>query len=96
LAIARALLRETPLLILDEPTANLDPTTERDLLAALLEAGHGRTMLLITHRLVGLEAMDEVWVMEGGKIVQRGRQDELVWEEGVFQRLWGVQNRVMQ
>lgn len=94
-AIARALLRETPLLILDEPTANLDPATERDFLKALQEVGWGRTMLLITHRLVGLEAMDEVWVMEGGRIVQRGRQDELVWQEGMFQRLWAVQNRVI-
>jgi ABC-type multidrug transport system fused ATPase/permease subunit len=94
-AIARALLRETPLLILDEPTANLDPATERDFLKVLQEVGRGRTVLLITHRLVGLEAMDDVWVMDGGRIVQRGRQEDLVWQEGTFQKLWGVQNRVM-
>jgi ABC-type multidrug transport system fused ATPase/permease subunit len=93
LALARALLRDTPVLILDEPTANLDPATERVLLRALLEARRGRSLILATHRLVGLEAMDEILVLDRGEVVQRGRHPALAAAPGLYRRLWEIQNR---
>ncbi len=93
LAIARALLKDAPILILDEPTANLDAQTERDLLTALYTLMEGRTTLLITHRLVGLERMDQILVLERGKIVERGAQSELLAREGAYKRLFTAQRQ---
>ncbi|HBY94996.1 MAG TPA: hypothetical protein DEP84_13730, partial [Chloroflexi bacterium] len=76
-----------------EPTANLDPLTERDVLQAISAAMPGRTTLLITHRLVGLEAMDEILVLEAGRIIERGTHLELIARAGLYQRLWLLQNR---
>ncbi|MFN7209651.1 MAG: thiol reductant ABC exporter subunit CydC, partial [Aggregatilineales bacterium] len=93
LAIARALLKDAPILILDEPTANLDAQTERDLLTALYALMEGRTTLLITHRLIGLERMDQILVLERGKIVERGAQSELLAREGAYKRLFTAQRQ---
>ena len=95
LAIARALLKDTPILILDEPTANLDPLTEKLVLETLFEIMRGKSTLLITHRLVGLENVDEILVIEGGQIVQRGTQAELLKRDGTFLRHWELQNRIL-
>jgi ATP-binding cassette subfamily C protein CydC len=95
LAIARALLKDTPILILDEPTANLDPLTEKLVLETLFGIMRGKTTLLITHRLVGLESVDEILVIEGGQIVQRGTQIKLLERDGTFLRLWELQNRII-
>ncbi len=95
LAIARALLKDAPILILDEPTANLDPVTEKQVLDTLFKIIRSRTSLLITHRLVGLENMDEILVMEHGRIVERGRHDKLINRHGVYQHLWNLQNRIL-
>ena len=67
LALARALLSPAPILILDEPCAGLDATTERAFLATLNEVGSGRTVILITHRLVGVERLDRIWRLSGGR-----------------------------
>lgn len=95
LAIARALLKNAPILILDEPTANLDPLTEKQVLETLFKTMQGRTSLLITHRLIGLEKMDEVLVMNEGKIVERGTHDELLSQAGLYRRLWDMQNQIL-
>jgi ATP-binding cassette, subfamily C, bacterial CydCD len=95
LAIARALLKDAPILIFDEPTANLDPLTERDVLATLFETMHGKTSLLITHRLVGLENVDETLAMDGGQIVERGTHKELLKREGLYRHLWDLQNQIL-
>ena len=94
LAIARALLKDAPILILDEPTANLDPLTEKQVLETLFSITEEKSTLLITHRLVGLENMDEILVMEHGRIVERGMQVELLARGGTFRRLWEMQNRI--
>ncbi|MFE4051354.1 thiol reductant ABC exporter subunit CydD [Streptomyces sp. YIM B13518] len=78
LALARALLADFPVLVLDEPAEHLDLPTADALTADLMAATEGRTTLLITHRLAGLEAVDEVVVLDGGRVVQRGPYDELV------------------
>ncbi|MDX3852985.1 thiol reductant ABC exporter subunit CydD [Streptomyces sp. AK02-01A] len=87
LALARALLADFPVLVLDEPAEHLDLATADALTADLLEATEGRTTLLITHRLRGLDAVDEVIVLEQGRSVQRGPYDELVADEGPLRRM---------
>ncbi|MEV5463478.1 ABC transporter ATP-binding protein, partial [Streptomyces cellulosae] len=87
LALARALLADFPVLVLDEPAEHLDLPTADGLTADLLAATEGRTTLLITHRLAGLEAVDEVIVLDQGRVVQRGPYAELVVLEGPLREM---------
>jgi ATP-binding cassette subfamily C protein CydC len=87
LALARALLRPAPVLLLDEPTAHLDAVTERAALQEILRAGEGRATLLITHRVVSLEAFDEVIVLQQGRVAERGRARDLSSGGGPFARM---------
>jgi ATP-binding cassette subfamily C protein CydCD len=95
LAIARALLRDTPMLILDEATSNLDAITEQQVLQAIRELMGGRTALTITHRLVGLEEMDEILVLNHGECVGRGTYDELLAAGGLFRQMWDLQTGLL-
>jgi len=95
LAIARALLKDAPILIFDEPTANLDPHTERQVLETLFRIMRGKTTLLITHRLIGLEHVDEILVLDEGRIVERGTHAELLRHAGLYRRLWDLQNQIL-
>ncbi|GGV40233.1 thiol reductant ABC exporter subunit CydD [Streptomyces spectabilis] len=87
LALARALLADFPVLVLDEPAEHLDLPTADALTADLLAATEGRTTLLITHRLAGLDKVDEVVVLEAGRVVQRGAYEELVAVDGPLRRM---------
>ncbi|MFE2930073.1 thiol reductant ABC exporter subunit CydD [Streptomyces sp. NPDC059278] len=87
LALARAILADFPVLVLDEPAEHLDLATADALTADLLAATEGRTTLLITHRLQGLEAVDEVLVLDGGRVVQRGPYADLAAGEGPLRRM---------
>ncbi|MGW5064520.1 thiol reductant ABC exporter subunit CydD [Streptomyces cyaneofuscatus] len=87
LALARALLADFPVLVLDEPAEHLDLATADALTADLLAATEGRTTILITHRLAGVEAVDEVLVLDAGRVVQRGPYAELAAEEGPLRRM---------
>lgn len=95
LSVARALLKDAPLLILDEPTANLDPVTERDLLHATYGLMRDRATLVITHRLVGMEDMEEILVLDAGRIVERGTHEELVGARGLYRQMVEVQRGVL-
>jgi ATP-binding cassette subfamily C protein CydC len=91
LAIARVLLKDAPLLMLDEVTANLDPLTEHALLETLEGLMQGRTTLIITHRLVAMERMDEILVLDRGRIVERGTHDQLLAASGLYRQMFDVQ-----
>jgi ATP-binding cassette, subfamily C, bacterial CydC len=95
LAVARALLKDAPLLVLDEATANLDTVTERELLRTIKELMRGRTTLQITHRLVEMETMDEILVLDEGRVVERGTHEELIRRNGPYCRMLAVQNGML-
>ncbi len=84
LALARTLLADPPVLVLDEPTEHLDARTADELTRDLLDATHGRSVLMVTHRLAGLEAMDEVVVLDRGRVAARGTHAELVAAGGRY------------
>lgn len=91
LALARCFLRDAPLLLLDEPTARLDALTEREVMDAVLAGRHARATLLLTHRLAGLEAADEILVLDRGRVVERGPWRSLVAAGGRFARMRAAQ-----
>lgn len=87
LSIARAFLKDAPVLILDEPTSALDATTERDLLGALEELMKGRTTVIIAHRLSTIRRADLIGVLEGGRLMEFGTREELIGKRGRFHAL---------
>lgn len=87
-ALARILLQDTPVLILDEPTVGLDPRTERELLATIFRTTQGKSLIWVTHHLVGAERMDEIVFMEHGRIVMRGSHAELLAREPRYRNLY--------
>ncbi len=93
LAITRALLRDAPIWIADEPTANLDPLTEHEVMRSLKDLMRQRTSLLLTHRLIELEDVDEILVLQEGRIVERGNHNHLLKAQGLYYRMWSHQRQ---
>jgi thiol reductant ABC exporter CydC subunit len=91
LALARALLADFPILVVDEPGEHLDTPTADALTADLLDTTDGRAVLLITHRLAGLEGVDQVIVLDGGRAVERGSHSELLARGGSYARMWAAE-----
>ena len=91
LAIARALLRNPPILILDEATSALDTESERAVQAALNDAMQGRTVFAIAHRLSTIQRADQILVLDRGRIAERGRHAELLARGGIYERLYRMQ-----
>ncbi|SEB19396.1 ATP-binding cassette, subfamily C, CydC [Paenibacillus sp. ov031] len=87
IALARVLLRETPVVIFDEPTVGLDPVTERALMRTILDSMQGKTMIWVTHHLMGVERMDELIFMENGQITMQGSHEQLLAREERYRRL---------
>jgi ABC-type multidrug transport system fused ATPase/permease subunit len=94
LALARAALKDSPILILDEPTAHLDAHTEQQLLRSLGPLMDQRTTLMITHRLVGLENMDTIIVLDRGCVVEQGQHHDLLLLGGYYWRMWERQHAI--
>ncbi|ELY4438976.1 cysteine/glutathione ABC transporter ATP-binding protein/permease CydC [Cronobacter dublinensis] len=84
LGIARALLHDAPMLLLDEPTEGLDAETERQILALVREVAAHKTLLMVTHRLQGLTAFDRIIVMDNGQIIEEGSHAELLAQQGRY------------
>ena len=91
LALARVLLKSPAIVILDEATAHLDSETELLIQQALAEALAGRTSLVIAHRLSTIQAADQILVLDGGRIVERGTHAELVDQDGLYRELYLTQ-----
>src|SRR5262249_54966334 len=90
-SIARAVLRNSPILILDEPTSGLDAIAERAVVEALGAAAKGRTTLIIAHRLATVRFADRIVVMNAGRIVECGTHQQLIGLQGVYSRLFDLQ-----
>jgi len=92
IGIARAFLKDAPILLLDEPTSALDPTTEAAIMETIKELMHGRTTLVVTHRLATIHNVDQIVVLEHGQIVESGRGAELVARGGTYAKLYASGN----
>ncbi|HEV8421884.1 MAG TPA: ATP-binding cassette domain-containing protein, partial [Chthoniobacterales bacterium] len=92
IGIARAFLKNAPILLLDEPTSALDPTTEAAIMETIKDLMHGRTTLIVTHRLATVHGVDQIVVLEHGRIVEQGRGGELVAHGGAYAKLYAAGN----
>ncbi|MDY2919577.1 MAG: ABC transporter ATP-binding protein [Anaerococcus sp.] len=93
IAIARSLLNKAPLIILDEPTSALDPITESNLYSQFKNLMYGRTSIFISHRLASTKMADEIFVFDGGKIVEKGTHNELIKKDGMYAKMYKEQSR---
>ncbi len=92
IGIARAFLKNAPILLLDEPTSALDPTTEAAIMETIKELMHGRTTLIATHRLATIHRVDQIVVLERGRVVEQGTGAELLARGGVYAKLYASGN----
>ena len=96
IAIARAILKDAPIVILDEATAFTDPENEDKIQRSLMALSRGKTLLVIAHRLSTIQNADQIVVLEKGRIVDKGTQPELLSRCPLYQKLWqahvGAQN----
>jgi len=92
IGIARAFLKDAPILLLDEPTSALDPTTEAAIMETIKDLIHGRTTLIVTHRLATIHGVDRIVVLEHGRIAEQGTGADLLTKRGVYATLYAAGN----
>ena len=92
--LARGLLMDAPIYLLDEPTTHLDVETETRLISLFRSIFQNRSLVWVTHRLVGLDWLDEILLLDNGRVVERGNQHTLLESRGRFYQLWEIQNRL--
>ncbi|HDK7160008.1 TPA: ABC transporter ATP-binding protein [Clostridium botulinum] len=90
-SIARAMLKDAPVVLLDEATASLDPENEMDVQKAINQLIKGRTVIVIAHKLKTIRSADNIIVLDDGKVVEQGKHEELISLEGLYARLWKLQ-----
>ena len=90
ISIARAMLKNAPIIILDEATASVDPENEHEIQAAISSLIHGKTIITIAHRLATIENADQILVVDNGQIVQKGTHKELINQDGVYKRFISI------
>ena len=95
ISIARAILKDAPIVILDEATASVDPENEQELQKAIRELTKDKTILMIAHRLSTVRTADQIIVLENGRIVQRGNHRELMREDGLYRRFVGMRSQAI-
>lgn len=94
LALARALLHDSPIYIFDEATSNIDPDSENDLVALIRGLAGEKTVLMISHRLLNVVGADRIYVMNRGKIAEEGTHEELLQKAGIYKAMWDIQQEL--
>ena len=95
ISIARAIMKDAPIIILDEATANVDPENEKDLMEAVQALTKEKTILMIAHRLKTVKNADQIFVVDKGQIVQSGTHDELMKQDGIYRRFVGSRRQAI-
>ena len=95
ISIARAMMKDAPIIILDEATANVDPEDEKELMEAVSELTQEKTVIMITHRLKTVRNADQILVVDKGQIVQRGTHEELMAQDGIYRRFISGRERAV-
>ena len=91
LALARALLHDSPVYIFDEATSNIDVESENDIMAEIHRLARSKTVILISHRLANVVRADNIYVLDGGNIAEHGSHEELLKNHGLYEKLWNAQ-----
>ncbi|MMZ58619.1 putative multidrug export ATP-binding/permease protein [compost metagenome] len=94
ISIARAILKDAPIILLDEATASLDPENEVYLQRAISKLAHQKTVLVIAHRLKTIQSADRILVLDQGRIAEAGKHEELLEKRGLYRKLWQEQQRL--
>ena len=94
LALARAILHDSPVYIFDEATSNIDVESENEILTQIYKLSKTKTVIMITHRLANAAGADNIYVMENGFIAENGRHRDLIQREGLYARLWNSQSEL--
>ena len=93
IAIARAILKDAPIIILDEATASIDPENEQEIQQAISALVQGKTMITIAHRLATIEQAEQILVVDEGRIVQKGTHTELINQPGLYQQFIAIRQQ---
>ncbi|MEM7017274.1 MAG: ABC transporter ATP-binding protein [Pseudomonadota bacterium] len=96
ISIARAILKDAPIILLDEATAALDSTNERLVQEGIAALSRGKTVIVVAHRLATIQAADQILVLDSGKLVEAGQHDTLIANEGMYAKLWAERTRASE